>query len=72
VCVAPYRYMISIRRNKIPEDWLSLLIFIQSRQMLEWQLKVHHGRLIPDSAYFMFNDNKPVRRYIRYDNETVY
>jgi hypothetical protein len=39
--------------------------------MLEWQFKVDHGRLFSDSAYFMFNDNKPVRRYIRYDNEKV-
>jgi len=39
--------------------------------MLEWQFKVDHGQLFSDSAYFMFNDNKPVRRYIRYDNKTV-
>jgi len=39
--------------------------------MLECQLKVDNGRLFSDSAYFMFNDNKPVRLYIRYDNETV-
>jgi hypothetical protein len=39
--------------------------------MLEWQFKVDHGRLFSGSAYFMFNDNKPVRRYIRYDNKTV-
>ena len=39
--------------------------------MVEWQFKVDHGLLFSDSAYFRFNDNKPVGRYTRYDNETV-